>query len=197
MLLRYLHRVASIGWVYDLIQKAVGTPAVLKRLRLQFAQCAAGDRVLDVGGGTGFIGKILPRHCVYYCLDIEPPKLRRYVDKSVNPKPILADATQMPVSTSSIDVVVCAAVVHHLAPDVLASVLNEILRVLKPEGRMILFDPVEDSQRWMSKFLWLLDRGAYPRTSSALRSCFESRFVIHQWEELVGYHRYVLAIGTR
>lgn len=196
-MLPFLHRVALNGWVYDLIQKAVGAPAVRKRLQFYLHQCSPDARVLDVGGGTGAIGELLPQNCVYYCLDLERPKLLRYMHKTCRPRPILADAHLIPVTTGSIDVVVCAAVAHHLTTEALGSVFTEIVRVMKPEGKLILFDPVEDTQRWVSRFLWSLDRGSYPRTPEILRSCVESRFSVHHWEELVGYHKYVLGIGSR
>jgi SAM-dependent methyltransferase len=140
---------------------------------------------------------MLPSNCVYYCLDIEQPKLLRYIGKSSEPRPILADAGRMPIKTASVDVVVCSAVVHHLSSQALGGVFDEITRVMKPGGKVILFDPVEDARRWLSRLLWFLDRGSYPRTPSALKSAFGSNFRIDDWEELVGYHRYVLGVGTR
>jgi ubiquinone/menaquinone biosynthesis C-methylase UbiE len=196
-MLNLLHRVASIGWVYDLIQNTLGAPSVLNRLRFHLNRCGHGARVLDVGGGTGAIGKMLPADCIYYCLDIERPKLLRYIDKSSEPRPILADAGRMPVKTASVDVVVCSAVIHHLSSETLRVVFDEITRVIKPGGKVILFDPVADARRWLSRLLWYLDRGSYPRTPSVLKSAFESNFRIDDWEELAGYHRYVLGVGTR
>ena len=196
-MLRLLHRIASIGWVYDLIQNALGTTRVLSRLRFHLNRCDPGSLVLDVGGGTGAIGQMLPSHCVYFCLDFEQPKLLRYIEKSSQPRPILADAGRMPVKSASVDVVVCSAVMHHLSSEILCVVFDEITRVIRPGGKVIIFDPVADARRWLSRLLWYLDRGSHPRTASVLKSAFESYFRIDCWEELVGYHRYVLGVGTR
>jgi hypothetical protein len=61
MLLEALHKAASVGWVYDVIQFLAGAPITRRRQRRYLAGCQG--RVLDVGGGTGALAELLPASC--------------------------------------------------------------------------------------------------------------------------------------
>jgi ubiquinone/menaquinone biosynthesis C-methylase UbiE len=51
-----------------------------------------------------------------------------------------ADACSLPFCTDSFDLVVMAQVMHHLPFNARARCINEIFRVLKPEGKFILLE---------------------------------------------------------
>src|SRR5580693_8640519 len=138
-LLGLLHRAASVGWVYDGIQLLAGASVVRKRLRPYYADCRG--CVLDIGGGTGSVGQLLPAGCIYLCLDNELPKLQRLLEKALG-IPLLADGTRIPIRSGSVDFVTCNAVSHHLAFDKFEAMLSETARVLKPAGALIFMDAV-------------------------------------------------------
>jgi ubiquinone/menaquinone biosynthesis C-methylase UbiE len=190
-LLRTIHKAASVGWVYDLIQFVAGSPISKRRLRALLSRFHG--RVLDVGGGTGAVAELLPSDCFCTCLDNEMPKLSRCAE-SGRATPLLADATRMPIQSDSIDVVTCIAMTHHLTDAQLVAVLSESNRVLKPRGALIFLDPVLKPSRLPGRVLWALDRGSHPRSSSTLREAVERQFRIERWDRFAVFHDYVIAV---
>jgi SAM-dependent methyltransferase len=125
------------------------------------------------------------------------PKLEGFRSKVPGGLAVLSDATRMPIATGAVDVVMCMAVMHHLADAMLDQVLEEALRVLKVGGRLILLDPVLNRKRLAGRILWRLDRGTYPRTAEELRKKLEREFQVVHWEKFAIYHEYVFGIGVR
>jgi len=190
-LLNTLHKAASVGWVYDLTQVLAGAPFLHSHLR----RCFSGStgRVLDLGGGTGTLSGLLPPACTYTCLDNEMPKLQRCAVKAPG-SALLGDATQMPVRSGSIDVVTAVFVTHHLTDDQFEEMLCETARVMKPNGLLVLMDPVWKPSRLPGRMLWALDRGSWPRTGTQLHSTLERHFSIDGWKDLAIYHQYIIGV---
>jgi SAM-dependent methyltransferase len=191
-----LQKFAEHPWVYDHIQTLAGQKQSLERISPRIAAIRA-DSVLDVGGGTGASRDLWPEGCRYVCLDIEMPKLKGFRSKVPGGLAVLSDATRMPIASGSLDVVMCMAVLHHLADAMLNQVFDEALRVLRVGGHLIVLDPVLNRERWAGRVLWRLDRGSYPRKAEELREKLESRFKVIHWDRYAIYHEYVFGIGVR
>src|SRR3982750_3571515 len=127
-LLKAIHKAASIGWIYDTVQFLAGARITRARLREYLKDCTG--RVLDLGGGTGSVGELLPAGCSYTCLDNEMPKLQRCEEKLPGSS-LLADATRLPIHADTLDAVTCVFVTHHLTSDQIGVVLSEAAQVLK------------------------------------------------------------------
>jgi ubiquinone/menaquinone biosynthesis C-methylase UbiE len=194
VLLRTIHKAASVGWVYDSIQILAGAPIFEAHLR----RCLSGrsGRVLDLGGGTGTLNGLLPPVCTYTCLDNEMPKLLRCAKKAPG-SALLADATQMPIESGSVDVVTAVFVTHHLTGNQFEEMLHESARVMKPEGSLILKDPVWKPSRLPGRILWALDRGSSPRTEVELHAALERHFRIQQWKRFAIYHAYIIGVCSK
>lgn len=191
VLLKGIHKAASVGWVYDSIQTLAGVRLLQARLRRSLS--VSKGRVLDIGGGTGALSGLLPPACTYTCLDNEMPKLQRCAQR-VPGGALLGDATQMPVESGSIDVVTVVNVTHHLTDSQFEQMLRETARVMKPEGSFLLMDAVWKPSRLPGRILWALDRGASPKTAAQLRSALERHFSIEQWSHLAIYHEYIVGL---
>src|ERR1041384_2225102 len=139
MLRSALHKIASFGSVYDMIQTAGGMESVYRRFR-RVLSTHNYHRVLDLGGGTGRIQSHLSSDCKYFCLDNEEPKLLHFRARTKGGFAILGDATMAPVAESSMDLVLCASVSHHLNDAEFQRMLSEIGRILRPGGRLMFYD---------------------------------------------------------
>jgi 2-polyprenyl-6-hydroxyphenyl methylase/3-demethylubiquinone-9 3-methyltransferase len=98
-----------------------------------------GHRVLDVGCGTGaFSLRALERGAMVASLDIGPQLLARARAKGV-PRVVAGDAMILPFADARFDVVLSSECIEHTADPQRAVV--EMLRVLRPGGRLVLTCP--------------------------------------------------------
>ena len=101
---------------------------------------AAGARtVLDVGGGSGRLARLLPAlglRCLV--VDLSPTMLR------LAPRPsVLADGARLPVADSSVDAVAALYTLYHYADPLVP--IREAKRVLRPGGLFAACAPNRDS----------------------------------------------------
>jgi ubiquinone/menaquinone biosynthesis C-methylase UbiE len=113
------------------------------RARYRFAaQFAVGKQVLDVASGAGFGLRMLREAGARPIgVDYDGPALANIKRSADHPAPGLvhADATSLPLSDASLDLVVSFETLEHV-PDAPAMV-RELRRVLKPGGQLVLSTP--------------------------------------------------------
>ena len=126
-----------------------------KRYMRSMVKLAAPARILDVGCGTGLNAKFLTEmgHTIVG-VDLSPVAIERFHAKGFTG--FIADISQgpLPVAESSFDVVYASEVIEHCVDT--RAFLNEIHRVLKPDGMMFLSTP--NSAFWPYRILGLLGR---------------------------------------
>jgi len=107
----------------------------------------APQTVLDVGTGPGALAVAIARQCrscSVVGIDVAPEMLataqQRARDAGVADRVVfkVADAVALPVADASVDVAVSTLSLHHW-PDV-ASILRELHRVVRPGGRVLIYD---------------------------------------------------------
>ena len=104
-------------------------------------------RILDLGCGPANILKILEEYCIKnddeieMCgLDISQEMIKVAGEKLDGKAELkIGDAEEIPWPENNFDLIICNASFHHYTNPLKA--LNEINRVLKPEGCLILGDP--------------------------------------------------------
>ena len=121
--------------------------------------------VLDFGCGTGQYSELFEDD-KYVGIDMQGPHLK-YAKRQFPKKTFLLFDTEftVPWKSAFFDWVICFAVVHHVPPDGTKRFREEILRLLKSKGRILIVDPVPvaNQQSIWSKFLLSFDRGRFPR----------------------------------
>lgn len=110
-----------------------------------------GERVLDVGGGTGYytgsIATSLEPEGTVHAIDIQPAMvehLRKRISRDVerNVHPAVGDAQALPYPDDSFDAALVVLVLGEI-PDQ-ERVLAELHRVLKPGGRLVVGELLPD-----------------------------------------------------
>ena len=131
---------------YDLMARLVGAQPA-RRLLVDQLALAPGERVLDVGTGTGALAiatKLQYPDAHVVGLDPDPRALamaRRKANRASTAIQLdtgFADA--LPYADASFDRVMCSLMLHHLSGSEKARALREIRRVLKPGGRFHMLD---------------------------------------------------------
>jgi SAM-dependent methyltransferase len=107
------------------------------------------DVVLDVAGGTGALAAALAGRVAEVTVsDISEPMLAHVRAPA---RAVVARAEQLPFADSSFDLVACIRALHHV--DSPTRALDEMARVLRPGGRIVIEDFLADpdpdrARRW-------------------------------------------------
>lgn len=94
--------------------------------------------VLDLGCGIGEVANYIEAQDRYFGVDINPYCIENLQSKKLWAK--LGSAYKIPLDSESVDVVLMSHVLEHL--DDPARAMNEISRVLRPSGTLIVIVPM-------------------------------------------------------
>jgi ubiquinone/menaquinone biosynthesis C-methylase UbiE len=186
------HRIVSIPWVFDFVQKSLGLQEAYRHLEPRLVD-TEGKIVLDVGAGTGNFAPLVRRSKIYLALDNDLEKLRGLQTKKVFGSQILGDATRICLGDKSVDYVLCIALAHHLTDAQLPILFNELARVVRVG--LIFLDPLQYKTSRVSNLLWRYDRGSHPRSSDMLLAALQANFELEHIEQYKIYHHYLLCMG--
>lgn len=137
-----------IHWArfYDLISLLMCSS--VRRKTVEMAQLVPGEKVLDVGCGTGTLAiaaksKVGPRGGVHG-IDASPEMIevaqRKAAKERVDVRFQVALIEELPFPDSQFDLVLSSLMLHHLPDDLKQKGFAEIKRVLKPGGRLFAVD---------------------------------------------------------
>ena len=110
------------------------------------ARLTCSDHVLDIGAGTGLLTlAAAPRVAHVTAVDISPAMCRHlereFDQRSINHADVItASASDLPVADASFDVVLSNYCFHHLKDRDKRRALSEAIRVLRPDGRLVIGD---------------------------------------------------------
>ena len=143
---------SAYSGVYDLIFGKIFHDA--RGIAVGMLDIKPGDRILEVGVGTGLSLPFFPKHCRIIGIDLTGPMLRHGVKRTrelglehVHLQQM--DATHMAFKNDHFDLVL-AAYVMTAVPDPKA-VLSEMIRVCRPGGRIVLLNHFSNGNRLVSQ----------------------------------------------
>jgi ubiquinone/menaquinone biosynthesis C-methylase UbiE len=156
------------GWRYDLMGWLVDTFLFrrqwqqMRQKTINLASLQRGERVLDVGCGTGTLALEAARHTgkAGRVVGIDPSKqqldrARSKADRHNVPVDFqIGVIEQLPFPDQTFDVVLSTLMMHHLPAPLKLQGLAEIARVLKPGGRLVIadFKPKQERQGKAARF---------------------------------------------
>lgn len=154
-----------IRWAtyYDLFTKilTLGQSWRLRRMTVDHALIKSGDSVLDVGCGTGdvtLLAKIRAgKDGKVYGIDPAPEMIAvarsKAARKGLDIDFRIGVIEALPFPDASLDVVTSSLMIHHLPDDLKMRGLAEIYRVLKPGGRLLVFDFMRPTKSFLNHLL--------------------------------------------
>ena len=144
-------------------------------------------KVLDIGCGTGEYSDCFnPQN--YTGIDISSDYIK-YARKTRKGKFLVMDATNLSFPNESFDIILIAAIIHHLDDKNAHAVLRQAKRVLGKNGRILIMEDakIRSLDNPIVRFVQKYDLGAKIRTPDKYRDIFSKYFIsMREWEFING-----------
>ena len=185
MIVRRLgHSVLRAPAAYELFQRALGGPALRRRIVGEFVRPASGARILDLGCAGGRLLDCLPQGVEYTGVDVSTPSIEagraRYGERA---RFIASDARTVDVSelAGRADIVLAIALLHHLDDEGAAAVVETADRHLRPGGRFVALDAaLVAGQAFLARWLIERDQGEHSRRPDEYAELIAQRFEVER-----------------
>jgi len=143
---------------YDLLMTVMtlGREKKLRRLEVELARLKPGDKVLEIGCGTGSL-TIAAKEQVGLSgeaagIDIAPEMAarasRKVARKKIDVSIKIGSIASIPYPDNYFDAVMCSFMIFHMPDDVRMKGFTEIYRTLKPGGSYLIFDGTTRNKRY-------------------------------------------------
>jgi SAM-dependent methyltransferase len=181
---------------FELYQLLVGAPRSKERFVREHVRARPGNRVLDVGCGTGELLKWLPAGVDYLGVDID----RGYIDRARakhgdRAKFVCADISSHSYERDSYDVAIGYGILHHLDDTTCRDALARIVLALRRDGKAVFGELCRaPGQGFVERKLLDHDRGRHIRTVPQYIDLLRGDFVNVSAELLHGTYRIPLTL---
>ncbi|HZU82530.1 MAG TPA: glycosyltransferase [Polyangiaceae bacterium] len=188
----------ATGLVYDVIAASYRNVVIKRRLTRTIRRVfPAGAKLLHAGCGSGQVDTDLHDHVRITAVDVSAPALKMY--RRENPQVAAikhASIFDLPFADGTFDGAYNLGVVEHFTADELTRALREIRRVLKPNGKLVVFWPharatsvmVLGGVHWVMREVLKRNDRLHPPEVSLVHNRAEARAILQAGGfELVSY----------
>ncbi len=137
----------SLTPLFDRVVNLLGYGKAFKRMALELSEIEDGEKVLDVGCGSGtLLIEAKTRYPNSDFVGIDPDKKilrlaeRKLEQAGVRARLVQGFVQELPFPPASFDLVISTLIFHHLSARVKKEATKEIYCVLKDKGRFLLAD---------------------------------------------------------
>jgi SAM-dependent methyltransferase len=168
-----IYRLVTIPAVYKTIQKVLGAEQSARRFVDEVVRPTRGAAVLDVGCGPASLLPYLPS-VDYTGVDLNPASIafakKNYAERG---RFLVGDAADL-VPDQRYDIVIVAAILHHLDDAGAKRLFGNLVGALKPGGRIVTIDNIWlPRQNPIAKLINALDSGKNVRTLAGYQKLAE------------------------
>ena len=170
---------------YDLYMKRItlGREDGLRKMTVNLAQVKQGDCVLEVGCATGTLSLAAKQQAgptgSVFGIDIIPGMIEVSQKKAAQANMDIVfqsgSIDNIPFPNNSFDVVLCSFMIFHMSEKVRNKGIEEIYRVLRPQGRLLVLDlalpPNPVSRRILKLFLGFMLKHDLKELRPIMESC--------------------------
>jgi ubiquinone/menaquinone biosynthesis C-methylase UbiE len=149
---------------YDSYMKKItlGRERLLRETTVSLAQIKPGDSVLEVGCGTGTLTLAAKKQAgptgEVFGIDLIPGMIEASQRKAAAANEEITfqegSVSAIPFAENTFDVVMCSFMIFHMSDETRSKGIQEIFRVLKPNGRLFVLDlalPQQPFQKAIAK----------------------------------------------
>jgi ubiquinone/menaquinone biosynthesis C-methylase UbiE len=184
---------------------SLGRAPAIRKTALRVSGVAPGDKLLDVGCGTGSLaiaakGKVGPAGEVHG-IDAAPEMIQVAREKAAKARVDIAFQVglieEIPFADGHFDLALNSFVLHHLPEELKRKGFAEIRRVLKPGGRFLAVDFAPRSDSLIGHLVSLLGGHGMTRKDAAQLMAMMEEAGFTEVEEVKTKHRHVLFLYAK
>lgn len=190
MLLNFLKRPAVATFIRRILE--VNFRQHKHLIRRVIAHMGMPDKMIDVGCGAGVLSLEFTKEA-YSGIDTDPGFIA-YARQKYPRNFIVGEGAKLPFADEQVDFVLIVGVLHHLSTEQCHNVFEEINRVLKPGGSILIIEDTKTSSP-VARFIQSHDQGAFIRSRAEWDTLIGEAFKIKESGEYfcgVAYYSYFL-----
>ena len=166
------------GFCFDIIANLFYSKEIKELIKREINP-ATGLNLLDAPCGTGTLFDIC-KPCNYTGIDIDKNRVLKAQDRYAGGKFLVSDASNLPFPEKKFDLILAAGLFHHVDDECSIKILSEFSRVLKPTGRIIVFEAIWPLHRYniVGYLARKMDQGRFVRYCEGYENLFKKYFHI-------------------